>query len=84
MAKKADFTSEEWQRVLSLPQVAALYVALASPSGPIGLVQEMMASTKGILAVLKASSGNELIDAVAADMHEKAEKRERLVSTSPK
>ena len=78
MAKKADFTSEEWQRILSLPQVAALYVALASPSGPIGLVQEMMASTKGILAALKASSGNELIDAVAADMQEKAEKREKL------
>jgi hypothetical protein len=78
MAKKADFTSEEWQRILSLPQVAALYLALASPSGPIGLVQEMMASTKGILEALKASSGNELIDAVAADMREKAEKRERL------
>jgi hypothetical protein len=78
MAKKADFTSEEWQRILSLPQVAALYLALASPSGPNGLVQEMMASTKGILEALKASSGNELIDAVAADMREKAEKRERL------
>ena len=78
MAKKADFTSEEWQRILSLPQVASLYLALASPSGPIGLVQEMVASTKGILEALKASSGNELIDAVAADMREKAEKRERL------
>ena len=78
MAKKADFTSEEWQRILSLPQVAALYLALASPSGPIGLVQEMMASTKGILEALKASSGNELIDAVAADIREKAEKREKL------
>src|SRR5512141_2544918 len=78
MAKKADFRSEEWQRILSLPQVAALYLALASPSGPIGLVQEMMASTKGILEALKASSGNELIDAVAADIREKAEKREKL------
>ena len=78
MAKKADFTLEEWQRILSLPQVASLYLALASPSGPLGLVQEMMASTKGILEALKASSGNELIDAVAADIREKAEKRERL------
>ena len=78
MAKKADFTLEEWQLILSLPQVASLYVALASPSGPIGLVQEMMASTKGILEAFKASSGNELIDAVAADIREKAEKRERL------
>ncbi len=78
MAKKADFTLEEWQRILSLPQVASLYLALASPSGPLGLAQEMIASTKGIVEALKASSGNELIDAVAADIREKAEKRERL------
>lgn len=78
MAKKADFTPEEWQRILSLPQVAALYLALASPSGPLGLAQEMMASTRGVLDALKTSSGNELIDAVAADMRERAEKRERL------
>jgi hypothetical protein len=80
MAKKADFTPEEWQRILSLPQVASLYLALASPSGPLGVVQEMMASTKGIVEALKSSSGNELIDAVAADIRERAEKRERLES----
>src|SRR5919106_4945593 len=78
MAKKADFTLEEWQRILSLPQVASLYLALASPSNPLGLAQEMIASTKGIVEALKSSSGNELIDAVAADIREKAEKREKL------
>ena len=78
MAKKADFTSEEWQLILSMPQVASLYLALASPSGPLGLAQEMIASTKGIVETLKSSSGDELIDAVAADIREKAEKRERL------
>ena len=78
MAKKADFTLEEWQRILSLPQVASLYLVLASPSNPLGLAQEMLASAKGIAEALKASSGNELIDAVAADIREKAEKRERL------
>jgi hypothetical protein len=78
MAKKADFTSEEWQLILSMPQVASLYIALASPSNPLGLAQEMMASTKGIVEAFKSSSGNELIDAVAADIREKAEKRERM------
>ena len=78
MAKKADFTLEEWQQILSLPQVASLYLALASPSNPLGLAQEMIASTKGIVEALKSSSGNELIDAVAADIREKAEKREKL------
>ena len=80
MAKKADFTSEEWQQILSLPQVAALYLTLASPSNPLGLAQEMIASTKGLVEALKSSSGNELIDAVAADIREKVEKRERLES----
>src|SRR5687767_11286597 len=80
MAKKADFTSEEWQLILSMPQVASLYLALASPSGPLGLAQEMIASTKGIVEAFKSSSGNELIDAVAADIREKAEKRERIES----
>lgn len=78
MARKADFTSEEWQLILSLPQVASLYIALASPSNPVGLAQEMFASAKGIAAALKAGTGNELIDAIAADIREKAEKRERL------
>jgi hypothetical protein len=78
MAKKADFTSEEWQLILSMPQVASLYLALASPSNPLGLAQEMIASSKGIVEALKSSSGNELIDAVAADIREKAEKRERI------
>jgi hypothetical protein len=78
MAKKADFTPEEWQKILSLPQVASLYLALASPSNPLGLAQEMVASTKGIVEALKSSSGNELIDAVAADVRQKAENRERM------
>jgi hypothetical protein len=38
----------------------------------------MMASARGIVETLKSSSGNELIDAVAADYREKAEKRERM------
>jgi|ERR1700752_2576853 len=78
MAKKVDFTAEEWQLILSMPQVASLYLALASPSNPLGLAQEMIASTKGIVETIKTSSGNELLDAVSADIREKVEKRERL------
>ena len=78
MAKKTDFTSEEWPLILSMPQVASLYIALASPSNPLGLAQELIASTKEIVETLKTSSGNELLDAVSADIREKVEKRERL------
>jgi len=78
MANKADFTPEEWKLIVGLPQVASLYLALASPSGPVGVAQEMFASTKGIVEAIKSSSGNTLIDAVAADIREKAEKREKI------
>jgi hypothetical protein len=77
MANKADFTSGEWQQIITAPQMASLYVALASPSGPVGVIQEMMASTKLIVDAMKASSGNALIDAVATDWREKAEKKEK-------
>ena len=77
MANKADFTSEEWQQIITAPQVAAMYIALASPSGPVGVIQEMMASSKVIVEAMQAGTGNALIDAVAADWREKAEKKEK-------
>lgn len=78
MVNKVDFTPEEWQQILTAPQMASLYVALASPSGPVGAVQEMMASTKLMVEAMKAGSGNALIDAVVADIREKVEKKEKL------
>jgi hypothetical protein len=77
MVTKADFTPEEWQQIISAPQMASLYVALASPSGPVGVIQEMMASSKLIVEAMKATSGNALIDAVATDWREKVEKKEK-------
>ncbi len=78
MVNKVDFTSEEWQQIMIAPQMASLYIALASPSGPVGAVKEMMASTKLIVEAMKASSGNALIDAVVADLREKAERKEKI------
>ena len=78
MVSRADFTSEEWQQILTAPQIASVYIALASPSGPLGAAKEMMASMQLIVEAMKASSGNALIDAVVADIREKAEKKEKL------
>lgn len=77
MVTEADFTSEEWQQIINAPQIASLYVALASPSGPVGVIQEMMASSKLIVEAMKTASGNALIDAVATDWREKVEKKEK-------
>ena len=78
MASKADFTAEEWQQILTAPQMASLYVAFASPSGPLGVVQEMVASSKMIVEAMKAESGNALIDAVVADYRQRVESKEKL------
>jgi hypothetical protein len=78
MVDKADFSPEEWQQIITAPQMAAIYVALASPSGPVGAVKEMVAATKLIAEAMQASSGNALIDAVVANYREMAEKKEKL------
>jgi len=43
MATKADFTPEEWTQLKAAPMNAAMYIVTASPSGPIGLVKELLA-----------------------------------------
>jgi len=78
MVNKADFTAEEWQQIITAPQMASLYVMLASPSGPAGAVQEMLAASKLIVAAIKSATGNAMIDAVAADLKAKAEKKEKV------
>jgi hypothetical protein len=50
--------------------LAAMNVIAASPSGPIGVVQEMMVVTKAALDSLEKASGNELITAVATEFKE--------------
>ena len=78
MVSETDFTAEEWQQIILAPQMASLMVMLASPSGPAGAVQEMMAASKLLAEAIQGATGNGLIDAVAADLKEKAEKREKI------
>ena len=77
MASKTDFTPAEWQQIVMAPQMASVYIALASPTGPVGVAQELVAWTKPLIEAMKVSSGNSLIDAVAADIKERAEKKEK-------
>ena len=49
MTTKADYTPEEWTLLMQAPMMAAMNVIAASPSGPIGVVQEMMVVTKAAL-----------------------------------
>jgi hypothetical protein len=68
MAAKSDFTSEEWSLLCKSPMLAGLVVVAASPSGPIGVVKEMVAMGRLIAETKAKSGGNSLVDAVVADV----------------
>lgn len=75
MATKASFTSEQWQKLLESPILAATAVTAADPSGLFGLVKEGFAASRA-LAEAKADAGSsELLKAVIADL-ETAEGRD--------
>jgi hypothetical protein len=78
MVTKTDFSTEEWLQVLMGPQMAALVVIMASPSGPMGAVKEVAAISQMIADAIQKPSGNALIDAVAADYKERMDKKEKL------
>ncbi|WP_031498380.1 hypothetical protein, partial [Bryobacter aggregatus] len=67
MAKKADFNAEEWDQLRELPSIAGLMVVAASPSGPIGLVQESSAAATRTHKVLDHAQ-TELLQALAEDL----------------
>jgi hypothetical protein len=49
MSGKADFTVDEWDLLRSSPLMASILVVAASPSGPVGLIQESAAAGKIIM-----------------------------------
>jgi hypothetical protein len=67
MSTKADFSADEWDLLRTSPMMAGLLVVLASPSGPIGLVQESTAMGKMILDAA-TSAQTPLLKALAEDM----------------
>src|SRR5918999_417203 len=76
MTTKDDFTEEEWTRLERAPIVAGMAISLADPGGPIEAVKESMAAIKTILEAAQAGGQAELVDAVAKDVAEKAQKRQ--------
>ncbi len=78
MVTKADFTNEEWQTVMIAPQMASIYISLASPGGLVGALKEMMVFSKLIAEAEKEASSNGIINAVAADFMALIEKKEKL------
>lgn len=68
MATKADFTTGEWNTILTSPMLAGIAVSLADPSGLWGLLQEAMASGRALLDARSDPAAGDLVKAVVADI----------------
>jgi hypothetical protein len=68
MATKADFTADEWQKILSSPVLAALAVTVAEPSGIWGLLQESMASGRALVEAKNSPGANALVKALVDEL----------------
>ena len=72
MTTKADFTDEEWARLVRAPIVAGMAISLADPGGPIEAIKETSAALKTLLEPAQSGGQAELVDAVAKDAAEMA------------
>jgi hypothetical protein len=67
MSGKAEYSVDEWDLLRSSPVMASLLVVVASPSGPIGLVQESSAAVK-VIREASGSAQTPLLKALAEDV----------------
>ncbi|HMF64712.1 MAG TPA: hypothetical protein VK608_11545 [Edaphobacter sp.] len=70
MSTKADFSVDEWDLLRTAPLMASILVVAASPSGPLGLVQESTAAGKMIIQTAGAAQ-TPLLKALAQDLTER-------------
>ena len=76
MAKKSDFTPQEWQTLVAAAPMVGLAVACASPNGPWGMMKEMLSMGMGMAEMLQKGSSNALIAELAADLKQRQTKAE--------
>jgi len=67
MSGKADFTSEEWGKILQSIMLAGIAVSAAEPSGLLGMLKESMASARALLEAKADPSADDLIKAAITD-----------------
>jgi hypothetical protein len=72
MTTKADFSDEEWARVVRAPFVAGMAISLADPGGPIEAAKESMASIK---AATNPPSREQLVSEIALDIQAQVQQR---------
>ena len=76
MPGKADFTPEEWKKIVAAAPIVGLAVTCASPNGPWGVMKEMLSMGMAMAEMLQKGSSNPLIADLAADLKARESKPE--------
>jgi hypothetical protein len=76
MTTKSDLTEGEWERLGRAPLVAGMAISLADPGGPIETLKESSAALRTVLGAAQEGSFGPFVQAVAADVAEKARQRQ--------
>lgn len=71
MAKKTDFTPQEWQTMVAAAPMVGVAVTCASPNGPWGIMKEMLSMGMAMAEMLQKGSDNQLIAEIAADLKQR-------------
>ena len=76
MPGKADFTPEEWKKIVAAAPMAGLAVTCASPNGPWGVMKEMLSMGMAMAEMLQKGTSNPLIADLVADLKARESKPE--------
>ena len=76
MARKTDFTTEEWKMIVAAAPMVGLAVTCASPNGPWGVLKEMLSMGMAMAEMLQKGSSDPLIAELAADLKDRQTKPE--------
>jgi hypothetical protein len=76
MTSRADFTDAEWQRLGRAPLLVGAAVSMADPGGPIDALKETTAALQTVVAAAQSGDRGPFVQAVAADVAERARRRE--------
>ena len=77
MAAKQNFTDDEWKAIVAAPPMVGIAVASASPSGPFGVVKEMMSVGLAMADMVNKAGPNSLINALIDDVRNRETKPEK-------
>lgn len=72
MATKADFSNEEWTKVMEAPLLAGMGISLLD-IGVVSFAKELHAMIKAVVEAKANYAGNPLVQAVIADFESKAD-----------